>query len=206
MLERSVGPQNRVVIKRVGPDVSASDLDALTELLLDAVAGNASVGFPAGLSRDEARAFWIEVAQAVGADRLILLAARIEGRIVGTVQLGFARFPNGRHRAEVAKLLVHSSVRRRGLATDLMNAAEEHARDAARTLLFLDTETGSAAEALYRKLGWTAAGVIPDFAYRPDGRLRPTTFFYKVLPPTETGGPILSGEPATFTEEGPWDE
>ena len=186
MLGRSVGHHNRLVIERIGPEVSASDLDALTELLLDAVAGNASVGFPAALSRDEAHAFWIEVARAVSTDRLILLVARIDGRIVGTVQLGFARFPNGRHRAEVAKLLVHSSMRRRGLATELMNAAEEHARAASRTLLFLDTETGSAAEALYRKLGWTAAGVIPDFAYRPDGRLRPTTFFYKLVGQGET--------------------
>ncbi|HET7338164.1 MAG TPA: GNAT family N-acetyltransferase, partial [Candidatus Dormibacteraeota bacterium] len=111
---------------------------------------------------------------------------------VGTVQLGFAQFPNGRHRAEVAKLLVHSSMRRRGLATGLMNAAEEHARRAARTLLFLDTETGSAAEILYRKLGWTVAGVIPGFAYRPDGQLRPTTFFYKVVSPAQTAGDILS--------------
>ena len=74
-------------------------------------------------------------------------------------------------------------MRRRGIATELMNAAEEHARLASRTLLILDTETGSAAEVLYRKLGWTEVGVIPDFAYRPDGQLRPTTFLYKVVPP-----------------------
>ena len=191
MPERTFGPQNRLVIERLGPDVSAEDLDALTELLLDAVAGNASVGFPAGLSHDEAHGFWIEVVPAVKAGGVILLAARIDGRVVGTVQLAFARFPNGRHRAEVAKLLVHSSMRRRGLATDLMNAAEHHARRASRTLLFLDTETGSAAELLYRKLGWIAAGAIPGFAYRPDGELRPTTFFYKVVPPNETAGDIL---------------
>ncbi|HET7339541.1 MAG TPA: GNAT family N-acetyltransferase, partial [Candidatus Dormibacteraeota bacterium] len=99
------------MIERLGPDVSAPDLDALTDLLLDAVATNASVGFPAALSRDEAHGFWIRVVQAVKADRLILLAARVDGRLVGTVQLGFAQFPNGRHRAEVAKLLVHSSMR-----------------------------------------------------------------------------------------------
>jgi GNAT superfamily N-acetyltransferase len=152
-------------------------------LLLDAVAGNASIGFPAGLTRDEAHRFWADIANAVSAGRLILLAARVDGRVVGTVQLGFSQYPNGRRRADVAKLLVHSSMRRRGIATELMNAAEEHARLASRTLLILDTETGSAAEVLYRKLGWTEVGVIPDFAYRPDGQLRPTTFLYKVVPP-----------------------
>jgi hypothetical protein len=73
-----------------------------------------------------------------------------------------------------------------------MNAAENHARRASRTLLFLDTETGGAAEAMYRGLGWTVVGVIPGFAYRPDGDLRPTTFLYKVVPPAETAGDILS--------------
>ena len=169
------------MIERLGPAVANSDIDALADLLLDAVAGNASVGFPAELSRKDALSFWSESMESVGAGRLLLLVARVDGRVVGTVQLGFARFPNGRHRAEVAKLLVNSSMRRQGLASELMNAAEAHARAASRTLLFLDTETGSPAERLYRKLGWTAAGVIPDFAYRPDGQLRPTTFFYKVL-------------------------
>ena len=173
------------MIERLGPDVSAADIDALSELLLDAVAGNASIGFPAGLSRDVAEQFWTDVAIDVAGGRVILLAARLNGRIVGTVQLGFSRFPNGRRRAEIAKLLVHSSMRRRGLATELMSAAEHHARRASRTLLILDTETGSSAETLYRKLGWTAVGVIPEFAYRPDGELRPTTFFYKLLANSE---------------------
>jgi GNAT superfamily N-acetyltransferase len=171
------------MIERVGPEVASADLDALADLTLDAVAGNASIGFPAGLSQVDATRFWTGVAEAVRAARAILLVARMDGRVAGTVQLGFPQFPNGRHRAEVAKLLVHSSVRRRGLAGELMRVAEDQARLASRTLLFLDTETGSGAEHLYRKLGWTAAGVIPDFAYRPDGQLRPTTFFYKKLTP-----------------------
>lgn len=171
------------MIERVGPEVASADLDALAELTLDAVAGNASIGFPAGLSWAEARRFWSGVADGVRAGRVILLVTRIDGRVGGTVQLGFSQFPNGRHRAEVAKLIVHSSLRRRGLAGELMRAAENEARQASRTLLFLDTETGSGAEHLYRKLGWTAAGVIPDFAYRPDGELRSTTFFYKKLTP-----------------------
>lgn len=169
------------VIHRMGPDLTEAELESLSGLLLDAVAGNASVGFPAELSGIDARRFWTSVAAAVSAGRVILLAATSGGRIVGTVQLAFSQYPNGRSRAEVAKLLVHSSARRRGIATELMRAAEDEALRADRRLLFLDTEAGSGAEDFYRKLGWTLAGVIPDFAYRPDGTLRATSFFYKLL-------------------------
>ncbi len=173
-----------LTIERLDAKLAEADLQALAGLLIDAVAGNASIGYPAGLSRAEAREFWQDVGSSIGAKRLIVLVARIEGEIRGTVQLVFPSFPNGRRRAEVAKLLVHSSVRRRGIGAALMHAVEDEARRAGRTLLVLDTETESAAELMYAKLGWTLAGVIPEFAFRPDGRLRPSSFFYKVLTPS----------------------
>lgn len=163
------------MIERIRPPVDDRDLDGLAELLLDAVAGNASVGFAADLTPEEARAWW----RAGGSD--VLLVARDGGRIVGTGQLRFSGYRNGRHRAEVAKLMVHSSARRRGIAAALMEALEAEAAAAGKSLLFLDTESGSGAESLYRSLGWTEAGAIPGFAYRPDGELRPSTFFYKRL-------------------------
>jgi hypothetical protein len=51
-----------------------------------------------------------------------------------------------------------------------------------RTLLTLDTETGSDAERLYLRLGWTRFGMVPGYAMRADGS-RPETvsFFYKAL-------------------------
>jgi len=103
------------------------------------------------------------------------------GRIVGTAVVTHAPQPNAPHRAEIGKMLVHSSLRRRGLGARLLTAAEEHARQAGRTLLLLDTETGSAGEQLYRRCGWTPFGVVPNHSYRTDGRLAPTTFFYKEL-------------------------
>jgi ribosomal protein S18 acetylase RimI-like enzyme len=81
----------------------------------------------------------------------------------------------------VAKLIVHRDARGRGLGRQLLSLAEEAAAKAGATLLLLDTQTGSAAEALYRKAGWTAAGVIPDYAADPTGVLHPTTLFYKAL-------------------------
>ena len=163
------------MIERLRPPVADRDLDDLAALLLDAVEGNASVGFGRELSREEARRWW----ETRSPD--VLLVARSDGRIAGTGQLQFSSYPNGRHRAEVAKVLVHSASRRQGIATALMEALESEALRASKSLLVLDTESGSGAELLYRRLGWTEVGSIPAFARRADGELRPTTFFYKRL-------------------------
>jgi GNAT superfamily N-acetyltransferase len=149
----------------------------LTDLLIDAVEGGASLGFPAPLNVDAARKYWMGVADTLESGRCVLLVAG--DPIVGTVQLHFAIYPNGRHRGEVAKLLVHSSARNQGLGTRLMEEVEREAVRRGRTLLILDTQTGSGGEYLYRKLGWEVAGVIPDFAFTPFGQLAPSTFFFK---------------------------
>ncbi|AZM58074.1 GNAT family N-acetyltransferase [Streptomyces sp. WAC 01529] len=151
----------------------------LAGLLTDIVRGGASLGFLADLDRTAAAAWWRGLAPAVGEGQLAVWAARDAERITGTVSLAFTDKPNGRHRAEIAKLMVHPSARGKGLARALLSAAEEAAADAGVTLLVLDTETGSPAEALYEKAGWTRAGTIPDYATDPAGTLHPTTLFYK---------------------------
>jgi ribosomal protein S18 acetylase RimI-like enzyme len=95
----------------------------------------------------------------------------------------FAWPPNQPHRADIAKLLVHRSARRRGVAQRLMAVAEEEALAEGKTLLVLDTVTGDAAERLYGRLGFTKVGVIPGYALYPDGRLCDTTVFFKELTP-----------------------
>jgi GNAT superfamily N-acetyltransferase len=143
------------------------------------VHGGASLGFPSPLEREMARQYWMGAAGGVESGQSVLLVAGEP--ITGTVQLHFASFPNGRHRAEVAKLMVYSSARNQGLGTRLMEAVEVEARRRGKTLLILDTQTGSRAESLYRKLSWESAGVIPDFAFTPAGQLAPSTFFFKRL-------------------------
>jgi GNAT superfamily N-acetyltransferase len=153
---------------------------ALSELLVDSVEHGASVGFLAPLPRAEADDYWRKVERAVADDRCALFAAALDGPVIGTVQLDVDTLPNQRHRATVAKLLVHTSARRRGVGEALMAALESEARLRGRWLLTLDTATGAAAR-LYERMGWTASGPIPDYALNPDGSLTDTTFYWKRL-------------------------
>jgi len=155
------------------------DETALVALLMDAVEGGASVGFLAPLKRDEALAYWRGV-RAEMDDGLLVLAAFEGSRLVGSVQLAPARKRNARHRAEVQKLLVLRECRSRGVGEALMQAIEDEARRLGRWLLVLDTAT-SAAERLYRRLGYQRAGAIPEFAESPAGGFDATVLYYKRL-------------------------
>jgi GNAT superfamily N-acetyltransferase len=132
------------------------------------------------LARGKALAFWRGVAEGVArGERVLLIAEDAAGRIVGTVQLIPSQTDNQPHRADVAKLLVHRSARRRGIAQRLLAALDDAAREQGRSVLVLDTEAGGDAERLYERTGWQRVGVVPDYAYTPEGRLAGATFFCK---------------------------
>jgi hypothetical protein len=171
---------------RAGADGAAvdRDIDMLANVLHATVHGGAGVSFIVPFDLDDARAFWREnVLPAMRAGtRRVVVARQRNGRIVGTVQLALASQPNQRHRADVGKMLVHPSVRRRGIARALMTALEAMAIEEGRTLLTLDTVTGSAAEPLYRSLGWVAVGVIPRYARAAlTSEMESTTIMFKEL-------------------------
>ena len=171
-----------VTLRRLDGAAAAACVPALAEVLLDCVAGGASVSFLHSLSREQAEAFWRGVAEGVGrGERALLVAEAADGTLLGTVQLILAQPDNQPHRADVAKMLVHRSARRQGIAQRLMQAADDTARAEGRRVLVLDTVTGGDAERLYARSGWQAVGVIPDYALWPDGRLCSTTYFYKHL-------------------------
>ncbi|MEJ1979277.1 MAG: GNAT family N-acetyltransferase [Acetobacteraceae bacterium] len=156
-------------------------LGALSDILVDAVAHGASVNFMAGFSAAEGQGFWRNQLAGIASGEKRLFVGEDGKQLVATVMLMFAHQPNAPHRAEIGKMLVLSSARRQGLGRRLLAAAEAAARDAGRTLLMLDTETGSSGDKLYRSCGWTAIGGVPGHAFTPDGRLAETTLFYKVL-------------------------
>ena len=156
-------------------------LDNLCALLVDAVEGGASVSFLAGLTLAQAEAFWIPEIEAIATGRTHLFAALERSSLLGAVLLHPAWQPNQPHRADVAKLLVLRSARRRGVASGLMDALEARALALGRTLLTLDTAQGSAAEPLYRARGYQRAGEIPTYGLTTDGRLESTVIYYKQL-------------------------
>jgi GNAT superfamily N-acetyltransferase len=165
------------------PDAFEAAVGELGEVLHAAVHAGASVGFLLPCPLDETVAFWRNQVPAVRAGDKHVFVAREDGRIVATTTLITGGPPNGRRRAEIAKVLTHPSARKQGLASRLMAAAEAMARADGRRVLVLDTWTGSDAERLYRALGWSVAGVIPLYAADIHGTLHPTTYMFKELPP-----------------------
>ena len=151
-----------------------SDLDGLAALLADAVDGGASLNFVHPFTAAQARAWW-------RGQHDETWVARDGGGITGTVTLIREHKPNGRHRGEIVKLIVHRRARGQGLGRRLLDTAERAAAAHGLTLLLLDTETGSAADHLYRAAGWTRYGIVPGYAADPHGTPRDCSFFYKEL-------------------------
>ena len=171
-----------VMVRRVGANEATACVEALADVLLDCVEGGASVSFMLPLPREKAVAFWRSVADGVArGERVLLVAQDGEGQLIGTVQLLIAMPENQPHRGDIAKMLVHRKARRRGVAQRLLAAIEDEARKEGRTVLVLDTVTGSEAERLYERAGWQRVGVVPKYALLPTGEFCATTFFFKHL-------------------------
>lgn len=156
-------------------------LAALARILADSVALGAAIGFMDALTEDDAARFWRESVQPeVVAGRRILFAAQCGEEVLGTVQLIIGMPPNQPHRCEIAKMIVAPRARRLGLGRALMTRAIDRARELGKTLITLDTRTGDVAEPLYASVGFEVAGVIPDYAWDPDGKARhATTYMYR---------------------------
>lgn len=157
--------------------------EGLADVLIDCVAGGASVGYMHPMQRQKAIDYWqAALASCRAGERVILVAtAKDTDAIVGTVSLVHSPYENQPHRADVCKVLVHRSARKQGLGVALMVAIESEAIAAARTMLVLDTETDSPAQHLYQKCGWQRSGEIPNFALWPNGESCSTTYMYRQL-------------------------
>jgi ribosomal protein S18 acetylase RimI-like enzyme len=161
-------------ISHVNPDEFPAHVAALCDLLTDAVDSGASIGFLPPLSPGEAAEYWSSVEAALRDGSRVVLIAVNEGSLIGSVQLDYAMRRNALHRAEIIKLMVHRSARRRGIGRALMLEAARVALGAGRTLLVLDTRLGDPSETLYRSLGYQIAGIIPRYARSASGELHAT--------------------------------
>jgi GNAT superfamily N-acetyltransferase len=162
-------------------NVSDAELEQLADVLIDCVAGGASVSFMHPLTRGRAVSFWQGIMRDLATEARLLFVAEDAHGICGTVQLVFDMPDNQPHRGDLTKLLVHRRARRHGVGAALMKTAEASARNRGKTLLVLDCATGCDAERLYEQLGWTRVGVIPDYSLLPHGQLCGTTVFFRPL-------------------------
>lgn len=161
-------------------ELLATDVDVLVELIHDAISTNNSVGFLHTTTKSQLMEFWKDEIKELQTVNTFVIA-RDGMRIVGIVILTRETRPNGRHRAELRKLIVHSDYQRNGIAHTLERAATDLARGYGLKLLYLDSATDFLVERVYESWGWQKAGSIPDYSSKPDGTLEPTTYFYKQI-------------------------
>ncbi|MFC4349007.1 GNAT family N-acetyltransferase [Kordiimonas lipolytica] len=159
-------------------------LPAFVDMLVRTVGEGASIGFHAPLEPEEAEAYWHDVNAALKSGQVWMLIAHVGDKVIGSVQLAPCMKANGRHRAEVQKLMVHPDARGIGVGRNLMIALERLALEKGRTLLMLDTATGDIAEGLYSRMGYTCVGTVPHYTIEADDSFGDTTIFYKHLDPT----------------------
>jgi hypothetical protein len=101
-----------MTIEQLDGDGALAAVPALAEILRDSVANGASVGFMDWNTSADFESFWRGIAAEVAAGRILLFVARDGSGVVGTAQLHLVGKPNQPHRAEIAKVLVHSRARR----------------------------------------------------------------------------------------------
>lgn len=169
-------------IRILSPAEAAAHRETLVDLLVDAVESGASVNFVWPMTRAKSENWWTGALASHDRGERVIFAAERDGRIEGSVQLIFPGQENQAHRADIGKLLVHSSARRQGLGAALMQAAEAEAKRLGRTLLILDTEAGGSGDRLYQRLGWTRFGLVPGYAMSADNSHHADcAFFYKAV-------------------------
>ncbi len=170
-----------MLVRALTPDEFRASIPRLGHILADAVNGGAGVSFMLPFTDADGARYWTDQTQNVDGGSKIVFAAFDGADIIGTVTLDKAWPPNQPHRGDIAKMLVLSSHRRRGVGKLLLDALEAKAREMRLSLLTFDTVSDSPAESFYRGLGFTCIGRIPDYALSPSGKPDATSIFYKKL-------------------------
>ncbi|WP_068716458.1 GNAT family N-acetyltransferase [Vibrio tritonius] len=165
--------------------ITASEIDSrfgdLCTLLIDCVEDGASIGFLPPLLESDAKQYWKKVKECVKNNTAHLHIALFNGQLVGCVLLSCSGKANGLHRAEIEKMMVSPTARRRGIASSLLDQAESLALNLGLKLLVLDTRENDVSEALYQKHAFVKVGVIPQFALSSQGDLAGTSIYYKLI-------------------------
>lgn len=168
-----------VRIAPIAPHQLPGLIPALSDILIETVGLGASVGFLAPLSLDEAVSFWRKIGEALETGERLMWGAWDGETLVGTVQIVVGMPGNQQHRVDLVKLMTHPDHRGGGIGAALTRVAEDEAARLGKSLIVLDTVADNPAQRLYERLGYTAAGVIPDYARSSAGPLEPTCIMYK---------------------------
>ncbi|CAJ2504772.1 Uu.00g121660.m01.CDS01 [Anthostomella pinea] len=162
-------------------------LRSLVQVCVNPDPPTSSLGFLAPVSDDEADSYWHSISQKLAEQpptlHLFVVATDSTPTVVlATAQLHTIPKVTHQHRAKIAKVLVHPSARRKGIAKALMRHVEVFARDELkREILMLDTATETPAREFYKSIGWAEWGTCPEYGQFADGRRADVTFFVKKL-------------------------
>lgn len=156
-------------------------VEQLHSLLADCIVSGASVGFLTPINDQEVKSYWESVETELESGTRKLFLAYDNDNVIGAVQLSLCAKANGAHRGEVEKLMVDTRARGKGVSKKLMSLMESAASEMGLSLLVLDTRLGEVASSLYRSIGYTEAGQIPQFARSSTGELEATVYFFKLL-------------------------
>ncbi|KOU25936.1 GCN5 family acetyltransferase [Streptomyces sp. WM6372] len=149
----------------------ARDPEPVHRVLADLVAGGAALGWVDPPSRDEVAQLLDQVLSAAEAGDAALRVACLGGRLVG---LGYWRRharPTHRPHADLEKVAVDAAAHGRGIGRALTAALVADAGAAGIEVLTLDARGDNThALRLYRSLGFTEYGRLPDFVAVGDRR------------------------------------
>lgn len=109
---------------------------------------------------------------------------KISGQdLVGVIMLRSHPSETSPHVATIELLLVNLHYRQLGGERQLLETVEQQAVLEGRTVLTAETESDSSMAVMYKDLGFTEAGRIPNMINRPlTGEKRAQSIFYKELP------------------------
>ncbi|MFJ2247024.1 MULTISPECIES: GNAT family N-acetyltransferase [unclassified Streptomyces] len=146
------------------PGLEARFAESAQQILSHLVSGGAALGWVDPPSREEVAELLGHVLSAVRAGDAALRAAYLDRRLVGVgYWLRYAR-PTHRPHADLEKLAVDAGVHGRGIGRALAAALIADAREAGIEVLTLDARGDNThALHLYRSLGFTEYGRLPDF-------------------------------------------
>lgn len=159
-------------------DAALGDLPGILEIHNEAIARSTAIWDETLADLDERRR-WLDERHARG---FPVLVADIDGRVAGYASYGVWRAKSGYRHTVENSVYVHADFHRRGVATALMTALIERARDAGVHVIVASIESTNATSiALHERFGFRLVAQMPEVG-RKFGRWMDMSFMQLTLP------------------------